>query len=84
MTFFWVAVPARTTWRYGNRGYRYIHLDAGHICQNLYLAAEAIGCGCCAVAAFHDEALNQVLGVDGENAFVTYVAPLGKRTDSNS
>jgi SagB-type dehydrogenase family enzyme len=79
VTFFWVAVPARTAWRYGNRGFRYIHLDAGHICQNLYLAAQAIDCGCCALAAFYDDMLNQALGVDGENAFVTYVAPLGKR-----
>lgn len=79
VTFFWVAVPARTTWRYGDRGYRYIHLDAGHVCQNLYLAAEAVGCGCCALAAFFDEMLNRALGIDGENAFVTYVAPLGKR-----
>ncbi|NLN18302.1 MAG: SagB/ThcOx family dehydrogenase [Firmicutes bacterium] len=84
VTFFWVAVPARTTWRYGSRGYRYIHLDAGHICQNLYLAAQAIQCGCCAVAAFHDDRLNEVLGLDGENAFVAYVAPLGKRADVNS
>jgi nitroreductase len=37
------------TWRYGERGYRDLHLDAGHVCQNLYLAAEAVGCGVCAM-----------------------------------
>ena len=42
---FWVAVVERMTWRYGERGYRYLHLDAGHICQNLYLAAETSNCG---------------------------------------
>jgi len=44
-TFIWTAEVARMKYRYGERGYRYLHLDAGHVCQNLYLAAEAIGCG---------------------------------------
>ena len=44
-TFIWVADMTRMYWRYGERGYRYIHLDAGHVCQNLYLAAEAIIAG---------------------------------------
>lgn len=79
VTFFWVAVPYRMTWRYVERSYRYLHLDAGHVCQNLYLAAEAIGCGACAVAAFDDDALNGLLGLDGEDAFVIYLAAMGKR-----
>ena len=54
-TFIWVAVPNRMTWRYVERGYRYLHLDAGHVCQNLHLAGESIGCGTCAIAAFQDE-----------------------------
>ena len=45
VVFLWTAVPYRMTWRYGERGYRDLHLDAGHVCQNLYLAAEATGCG---------------------------------------
>lgn len=79
VTFLWVAIPERMTWRYGERGYRYMHLDAGHVCQNLYLAAEPIGCGVCAIAAFDDEALNQTLALDGIEQFVIYVASLGKR-----
>lgn len=79
VTFTWVAVPERTTWRYGNRGYRYIHLDAGHVCQNLYLLAESIDCGVCAIAAFDDDLANQALGLDGEQRFVIYLASLGKR-----
>lgn len=79
VTFAWVAVPERTTWRYGNRGYRYIHLDAGHVCQNLYLLAESIGCGVCAIAAFDDDLANQALHLDGEQHFVIYLATLGKR-----
>ena len=76
--FFWVAIIERMRWRYGERGYRYILLDAGHICQNLYLAAENIDCGVCAIAAFEDEALNDVLGLDGHSSFVIYLASLGK------
>lgn len=81
VTFFWAAVPYRMTWRYGERGYRYLHLDAGHVCQNLYLAAEAINAGVCAIAAFQDTALNQILGLDGIEQFVIYLATVGKRQE---
>jgi len=74
----WTAVIRRMTWRYGARGYRYIFLDAGHACQNLYLAAQEIGCGVCAVAAFDDEAMNRILTLDGEEQFALYLATLGK------
>ncbi len=78
-TFIWTAVPYRMAWRYGQRGYRYLHLDAGHVCQNLYLGAESVNCGVCAIAAFLDEEINPAIGVDGENEFVIYVATLGKK-----
>jgi SagB-type dehydrogenase family enzyme len=78
-TFIWVAVVERMTWRYPERGYRYLHLDAGHVCQNLYLAAESCGCGICAIAAFNDEELNRVLRLDGDELFVIYMASLGKK-----
>jgi SagB-type dehydrogenase family enzyme len=77
-TFVWVAVPYRMTWRYGQRGYRYLHLDAGHACQNLYLAAQSVGCGACAIAAFSDEDMSLTLGIDGEELFAIYVATVGK------
>jgi SagB-type dehydrogenase family enzyme len=79
VTFIWVAVAERMTWRYGERGYRYLHLDAGHVCQNLYLTAEVIGCGVCAMAAFDDAQLNAVLGLDGERQFAIYAASVGKK-----
>lgn len=79
VTFFWVAVLERMYWRYGERGYRYLFLDAGHVCQNLYLAAEAVGAGACAIGAFDDDALNGELGLDGESLFAVYAASLGKR-----
>ncbi len=77
--FIWVADVKRMTWRYGERGYRYILLDAGHVCQNLYLAAESIGCGACGVGAFDDDIMNETLGLDGKKHFVVYVACVGKK-----
>jgi SagB-type dehydrogenase family enzyme len=79
VTFVWTAVRDRMCWRYGQRGYRYLFLDAGHACQNLYLAAEAISCGACAIAAFSDEEVNRLLGLDGEVQFALYLAAVGKR-----
>ena len=78
VTFIWTAVIRRMTWRYGARGYRYVFLDAGHVCQNLYLAAQDVGCGVCAVAAFDDEAMNRILGINPEEQFTVYLATLGK------
>lgn len=77
--FFWTAVAEQMTWRYGERGYRYLFLDVGHVCQSLYLAAESIGCGACAIAAFDDESLNAALGIDGEQQFALYVAAVGRK-----
>lgn len=79
VTFIWTAVVSRMKWRYGERGYRYLHLDAGHVCQNLYLSAEAIDCGVCAIGAFLDEDMNELLDIDGEHEFVIYIATVGKK-----
>ncbi len=79
VSFFWAADNKRMAYRYGERGYRYLHLDAGHVCQNLYLAAENRGCGVCAIAAFDDDEVNGALGLDGENDFVVYIAAVGKK-----
>ena len=81
VVFLWTAVPYRMTWRYGERGYRDLHLDAGHVCQNLYLAAESVGCGVCAIAAFDDDAMNAILGINGEDQFLIYLATVGKTED---
>ncbi|KPK89173.1 MAG: nitroreductase [Anaerolineae bacterium SM23_ 63] len=77
VTFIWAAAVYRMTWRYGERGYRYLFLDAGHICQNLYLSAESLGYGVCAIAAFDDDRMNELLHLDGKEAFVLYLATCG-------
>ena len=81
VVFIWTAVPYRMTWRYGERGFRDLHLDAGHVCQNLYLAAEATGCGTCAIAAFDDDDMNAILGINGSDQFVIYLATVGKKDE---
>jgi SagB-type dehydrogenase family enzyme len=78
VVFLWVAVPYRMTWRYSERGYRELHKDAGHVCQNLYLAASAVGCGVCAIAAYDDNAMHDILGIDGVDQFLIYLATVGK------
>jgi len=78
VTFIWTAVPYRMEWRYGPAAHKLIALDAGHVCQNLYLACEAIGAGTCAVAAFHQQMMDRLVRVDGSDEFVIYLAPVGK------
>ncbi|MDY3298797.1 SagB/ThcOx family dehydrogenase [Selenomonas sp.] len=78
VTFVWAANIDRLTYIFGKRAYRYAFLDAGHVCQNLYLAAWTQGIGCCAMGAFDDAAVNDVLGLDGEHEFAIYGATVGK------
>jgi len=78
VTFIWTTVASRMEWRYGEAAYKVIALDAGHVCQNLYLACEAIGCGTCAIAAYDQEFSDQMLGVDGDDEFTIYMAPVSK------
>jgi len=79
VVFVWVAVIQRSRQKYRQRAYRYIYLDSGHIAQNLYLAAAAMNLGCCAIAAFYDEEVNQIVGVDGTEETTVYLATIGKR-----
>ena len=78
VTFIWTALPYRTEWRYALMAPKLVNLDAGHVCENLYLAAESIGAGVCAIAAYNQQDLDALLGVDGEDEFAIYVAPVGK------
>lgn len=76
--FFWACIPYRSEWRYQEASHKVIALDTGHICQNLYLASESIGCGTCAIAAYDQKKADALLGIDGEDEFVIYLAPVGK------
>jgi SagB-type dehydrogenase family enzyme len=77
VVFVWTAIPYRAEWRYSIVAHKMIALDAGHVCQNLYLAAEALGAGACAIAAYTQKAVDEVIGVDGEEEYAIYLAAVG-------
>jgi len=78
VTFIWTTLPYRMEWRYDIAAHKVIAIDAGHVCQNLYLACEAISAGTCAVAAYNQTLMDELLNVDGDDEFVIYMAPVGK------
>lgn len=78
LVFLWTAVFERSKWKYKQRAYRYVYLDAGHIAQNVALAAVALGLGSCQIAALYDDEANALLGVDGQDESVIYMTVVGK------
>jgi len=76
--FIWTGVFPRSKWKYKQRAYRYVYLDAGHIAQNLALAAVGLGLGTCQIAALYDDEANALLGVDGEDESVVYMSTVGR------
>jgi SagB-type dehydrogenase family enzyme len=76
--FVWAAIPYKSEWRYSLVSYKDILIEAGHICQNLYLACETIGAGTCAIAAYEQKVLDELIQVDGENEMTVYISPVGK------
>jgi len=77
VVFIWTAVFARSKWKYKQRAYRYIYLDAGHIGQNLALSATSLGLGSCQVGAFYDDEMNKIVDVDGVEESVIYMSVVG-------
>ena len=78
VVFIWAAVPCRTEWKYTYLAHRMIAVEAGHVCENLYLAAESCGTGACAMLSYHQPAVDELLGVDGQEEFAIYLACVGK------
>ena len=78
--FIWTAVPYRKEWIYGFWADKIVAIEAGHVCQNLHLASEAIGCGTCATAVVGEigPSYDELLGVDGRDEFAVYAAAVGK------
>ncbi len=77
VTIILTAVFERTTWKYDERGYRYVYMEAGHISQNIYLQATSLGLGSVAIGAFYDDALNEFLGIDGKAEAAIYMHAIG-------
>ena len=78
VVFVWSTIPYRTEWRYSLMSHKDIAIEAGHVCQNLYLACEAIGSGTCGIAAYNQELIDDLIGVDGKDEFTVYLSPVGK------
>ena len=77
ITLIWTAIFQRSKWKYKQRAYRYIYLDAGHIAQNLALCAATMGLGSCQIGAFYDQEINKILGLDGKKESAIYLTTVG-------
>lgn len=77
-TFIWSAVPYRTEWKYGVIAQKLVAMEAGHLCQNLYLAAESLRAGACSSMGYSQARLDALLGLDGTEEFAVYLAAAGK------
>jgi SagB-type dehydrogenase family enzyme len=75
--FIWSAVFERCKWKYGQRAYRYIYLDAGHIAENLALAAVSLNLGTCEIGALYDDHVNAIIGIDGIEESTICMAAVG-------
>ena len=78
VVFIWTCIPYRCEWRYHVLAHKVMLIDAGHLCQNLYLVCEAMGCGTCAIGAYDQAAMDAVVRVDGHDEYVVYLAPVGR------
>lgn len=76
--FIWSAIPFRMEWKYVYLAHRMIAVEAGHVCQLLYLAAESIGAGTCAVMAYQQPRMDELIGLDGRDEFTLYLGCVGK------
>lgn len=79
VVFAWSCIPYRAEYKFDITAHKKILIDVGHLCQNLYIAAESIGCGTCAVGIYDQKLIDKMLNLDGENEFVVYMAALGKK-----
>ena len=70
------AIYERTTVKYGNRGIRYVHMEAGHACQNILIEAAALELGAVPIGAFSDTEVQKVLGLP-KDYIPLYVVPVG-------
>lgn len=77
VVFYWSMVAYRAEWRYGIYAHRTALIDSGHIGQNLYIACTGLDLGTCGVAAFAHETCSELFGLDGEDEYMVYCAPVG-------
>ena len=76
--FVFTAIYQRTTWKYGDRGVRYVHMEVGHAGQNLFLQAEALDLGTVVIGAFNDDEVRKVLRLDSDMQPLSLM-PVGRK-----
>lgn len=79
VVFYWSVIPYRAEWRYGLKSHKVMLIDLGHLGQNLYLAAEGINAGACAIASYDQEKADALFELDGVDEFIAYIIPVGKK-----
>lgn len=79
VTFVLSAIFDRVRQKYGDRGFRYTYMEAGHISQNISLQSVSLGLGSVTVGAFKDPALNELIGVDGVAEAAIYLHAVGNK-----
>ena len=78
------AIFERTTWKYTERGYRYVLLEAGHVCQTLYLVADALGLAAVAVGGFVDHEVNHLLCLPRGEEDAIYLCCVGQSQEDSA
>jgi SagB-type dehydrogenase family enzyme len=80
--FIWTAIFERSKWKYSQRAYRYVYLDAGHVAENFALAAVSINCGSCHIGAFFDDEINSIVNIDGAQESAICLSVVGRLKNS--
>ena len=78
VVFVFAAVYERTTVKYGDRGFRYVHMDVAYASENLHLQAVALNLGTVVMGAFHDDKVQKVIGA-GEDEEPLAIMPVGRK-----
>jgi SagB-type dehydrogenase family enzyme len=83
VVFLWSFIPSRSSWHFGAKAYKFF-LEIGHVCQNLYLGAEAVDCGVCGIGVYDLDGVDRMVGIEGDEEFIIYIATLGKKQSGRS
>jgi hypothetical protein len=78
LIFYWTVVPYRTEWRYTILSHKFIAIDLGIVCQNLYMACETINLGTVAIGYYEQNKMDELFELNTEEEFVVLLAPVGK------
>jgi len=81
VTLVWTALFQRSKWKYRQRAYRYVYLDAGHIAENLALSVTSLDLGSCQIGALYDDEVNRILEIDGIEESVLYMSSVGRPSE---